>query len=79
MKLPLINVPISAKVVATFIVAGISALLRTFGVYEAPADVTAWITVGAGLAAGAAVGEGSKYLNYAAERLGLPVHFDDQA
>lgn len=76
--LPIANVPVSRKVVATFIVTGIAALLRAVGVYESPAEVTAWIVTGAGLAAGVAVGEGSKYLNYAAERLGLPVRVQDR-
>lgn len=77
--LPLINVPVSRKVVATFIVAGIAALLRAAGVYEAPAEVTAWITAGAGIVAGAIVGEGAKYINYAAERQNLPVRVKEQA
>jgi hypothetical protein len=76
--LPLINVPVSRKVVAVFIVTVILALLRTVGVIEPPADWTAWIVTGGGLLAGAIVGEGTKYLNYAAERLGLPVRVTDR-
>lgn len=78
MKLPLIHVPLSRKVVATFLVTGVAALLRTAGVYEAPADVTAWISTGAGLAAGVIVGEGTKYLQYVLNRFKIPVQIDRQ-
>lgn len=73
------RVPISAKYVATAvtggILAGVSALLGTVGVYEVSASVQGWITMGAGLAGAAAGGfmkeEGVKFLDYAAERLNL--------
>lgn len=77
--LPTIKFAVSRKVVATFIVTGVAALLRTFGVYEAPADVTAWIAVGSGLAAGAIVGEGTKYVNYFLAKKKLPFQVDDKA
>jgi|GEM_PF-3260512 len=77
--MPLITVPASRKVVATFVVAGVLALLRTVGVIEPPADLTAWIIAGAGLFAGAAVGEGSKYVNFFLEARKLPFRVEDEA
>lgn len=72
------TIPISRKVVATLIVSGVLALLRTTGVIEPPADLTAWIVVGAGLLAGLAVGEGSKYVNYFLLKRGLPAVLEDK-
>jgi len=77
--MPLITVPVSRKVVATFIVTGVLALLRTLGVIHPPADLTAWIVVGGGLLAGAVVGEGAKYVNYFLEARGIPARVKDEA
>lgn len=71
-------VPVSRKVVATLIVSAVLAMLRTIGVVEPPAGLTAWIVVGAGLAAGLAVGEGAKYVNYFLSKRGLPAAVEDK-
>lgn len=76
--IPIISIPISRKVVATFIVTGILALLRSASVIEPPAELTAWIVVGGGLLAGAIVGEGTKYVNYFLRKRGLPAVVEDK-
>lgn len=72
------TIPISRKVVATFIVSLILAGLRKVGVYETSAEVTALIVTGAGLAAGAIVGEGARYVNYFLLKRGLPAAVEDK-
>lgn len=73
------NIPISRKVVATFLVSLALAALRKVGVYETSAEVTALIVSGAGLFAGAVVGEGAKYINYFLEKRGIPARVEDKA
>lgn len=77
--MPLINVPVSRKVVATLLVSLALAGLRKVGVYETSAEVTALIVTGAGLLTGALIGEGAKYVNYFLEARHLPFHVEDEA
>ncbi len=72
------TIPVSRKVVATFLVSLVLAGLRKVGVYETSAEVTALVVGGAGLAAGAIVGEGAKYVNYFLSKRGLPATVEDK-
>ena len=72
------TIPISRKVVATFLVSLALAGLRKLGVYETSAEVTALIVGAAGLASGAIVGEGAKYVNYFLRKRGLPATVEDR-
>lgn len=72
------TIPVSRKVVATFIVSLILAGLRKVGVYETSPEVTALIVGGAGAVAGAIVGEGTKYVDYFLLKRGLPAVLEDK-
>lgn len=75
---PIIHVPISRKVVLGFLTAAVASGLQTVGVYDLPTDVAAWVATGSGLAVAYGVPEGVKFLDYAAEKLGLKVvDFED--
>jgi hypothetical protein len=77
--MPLINVPVSRKVVATFVVGLTLTGLRKVGVYETSPEVTALIVSGVGLAVGAVIAEGTKYVNYFLKARNLPLHVEDEA
>lgn len=78
--MPKYRFPISRKVVAQGAVGLIVAGLAQLGVVDLPDEWETWLTVGSGLAAGVAVPEAVKFLDYAAERLGLKVvDFEDTA
>lgn len=70
--MPKFRIPISRKVVGQAIVAGVVACAAALGL-DIPPAWEPWIIVGAGLLAGVMVPEGVKFLDYAAERLGLKV------
>jgi hypothetical protein len=70
LPLPKIRIPISRKVVSQGIVGGVTLGLGKLGLYDLGAWLP-WVSTGAGLAAGVAVPEAVKFLDYAAERLGF--------
>lgn len=65
-----LRIPISRKAVSQAIVAAIVAGAAKLGL-DLPSEWESWIIVGSGLVAGVAVPEGVKFLDYAAERMGL--------
>jgi hypothetical protein len=79
MKLPLIHVPISVKVVAQFLTGAVATGLAAINVYEVPPAWTAFIATGTGLLAGVIVDEGSKYVQYWLDKAGFPVKVDPGA
>lgn len=79
MKLPLIHVPVSRKLLLGALAGAVGAGLQAVGLYHVPADVQGWISTGEFLLVGYGVPEGVKFLNWAAKRAGLPVDFDEEA
>lgn len=79
MKLPVIHVPVSRKAVAALVVAGVGALLPLLGIYHVSAEAQSLISAGEAGVAAFAVGDGIKYANYLAKKLGLPVEVDPKA
>lgn len=73
-----LKVPISRKMLSTGIVSLVTLGLGKLGVYDLGAWLP-WVTTGAGLTAGVVISEGRKYLRYAAERLNLPLEFEERA
>jgi len=77
--LQFIKIPVSRMVVATFAVGLILTGLRKVGVYSTSPEVTALIVSGVGLATGAFIAEGAKYVNYFLEARGIPARVKDEA
>lgn len=79
MKLPLIHIPVSRKLILGALAGAVGAGLKAIGLYDVPADVQGWISTGEFLAVGFLVPEGVKFLDWAAKKAHVPVDFDEEA
>jgi hypothetical protein len=77
LKLPLFRIPISRKLVLGALAGAVGALLQALGIYSVSPQVQGWISTGEFLLVGAVVPEAVKFLDYAAERIGLSLRAED--